>query len=71
MTLINLLNGNEYQMKYVIVCKDLFRKLYIYIDAIYILKKVVAKTNPEYDLVAKRLHLYYNMKLITFSMGKN
>ena len=26
------------------------------------------KTNPDYDLVIKRLHLYYDMKLITFGI---
>ena len=34
-----------------------------------ILKEVrttVRKTNPDYDLVIKRLHLYYDMKLVTF-----
>ena len=63
-------------------------KLYIHIDAIYILstgfllinlippsqlikiivqvKEAVIATNPEYDVVLKRLHLYYDMKLVTF-----
>ena len=26
----------------------------------------MTKTNPDYDILIKRLHLYYNMKLVTF-----
>ena len=33
-------------------------------------KIVIRKTNPDYDLVIKRLHLYYDMKLITFGIDK-
>ena len=29
------------------------------------------KTNPDYDLVIKRLYLYYDMKLITFGIDKD
>ena len=32
------------------------------------IKKVVTKTNPKYDLVMKRLHLFYDMKLVAFSI---
>ena len=28
-------------------------------------RNTVRKTNPDYDLVIKRLHLYYDMKLVT------
>ena len=31
-------------------------------------RTTVRKTNPNYDLVIKRLHLYYDMKLITFGI---
>ena len=31
----------------------------------------ISKTNPNYDLVIKRLHLYYDMKLITFGIDKD
>ena len=34
-------------------------------------KETLTKTNPDYDIVIKRLHLYYNMKLITFGINKN
>ena len=34
-------------------------------------KKTAWKTNPGYDLVIKRLYLYYDMKLVTFSVDKN
>ena len=33
-------------------------------------KLAIRKTNPEYDLVIDRLHLYYDMKLITFGIDK-
>ena len=39
-----------------------------------ILNKVrttVRKTNPDYDLVIKRLHLYYDMKLVTFGIDND
>ena len=29
-------------------------------------KETLIKTNPDYNIVKKRLHLYYNMKLVTF-----
>ena len=28
-------------------------------------RETLIKTNPEYDIVIKRLHSYYNMKLVT------
>ena len=34
----------------------------------YETKITVWKTNPDCDLVIKRLHLYYGMKLITFGI---
>ena len=30
----------------------------------------IRKTNPDYDLVIERLHLYYDMKLVTFGIDK-
>ena len=33
-------------------------------------KETLIKTNPDYDIVIKILHLYYNMKLITFGIDK-
>ena len=30
-------------------------------------KVTIQETNPDYDLVIKRLHLYYDMKLVTFN----
>ena len=29
-------------------------------------KKAIQTTNPDYNIVIKRLHLYYDMKLVTF-----
>ena len=29
-------------------------------------KETLTKSNPDYDIVIKRLHLYYDMKLVTF-----
>ena len=34
-------------------------------------KAALQKTNPDYDLVIDRLHLYYDMQLVTFSINKN
>ena len=34
-------------------------------------RNTVRKTNPDYDLVIKRLHLYYNMKLDTSDIDRN
>ena len=34
-------------------------------------KKTLQITNPDYDLVIDRLHLYYDMPLITFGIDKN
>ena len=31
----------------------------------------IRKTNPDYDLVIKRLHLYYDMKLVTFGIDED
>ena len=33
------------------------------------LKKAIQITNPDYDIVIKRLHLYYGMKLVTFGIN--
>ena len=33
-------------------------------------KELLIKTNPEYDIVIKRLHLYYDMKLVTFEIDR-
>ena len=43
-------------------------KLQEILDAV---KAAIQKTNPDYDLVIKRLHLYYDMKLVTFSIDKD
>ena len=34
-------------------------------------KKPIQTTNPDYDIVIKRLDLYYDMKLVTFGIDKN
>ena len=31
----------------------------------------IRKTNPDYNLVIKRLHLYYDMKLVTFGIDRD
>ena len=35
-----------------------------------LVKETLIKTNPDYDIVVKRLHLYYNMKLVTFGIDR-
>ena len=32
------------------------------------LKKVIQITNPDYDIAITRLHLYYDMKLVTLGV---
>ena len=34
-------------------------------------RNTVRKANPDYDLVIKRLHLYYDMKLVTFGIDND
>ena len=34
-------------------------------------KTATWKTNPDYDLVIDRLHLYYDMQLVTFGINKD
>ena len=34
-------------------------------------KNTLRNTNPDYDLVIDRLHLYYDMQLVTFGIGKD
>ena len=43
-------------------------KLKGYLDAV---KTTIRKMNPDYDIVIKRLHLYYDMKLVTFGIGRD
>ena len=43
-------------------------KLQIILNAV---KNVIQTTNPDYDIVIKRLHLYYDMKLVTFGIDKD
>ena len=33
-------------------------------------KETLIKTNPDYDIVMKRLHLFYDMKLVTFGIDR-
>ena len=33
-------------------------------------KDILTKTNPDYDIVIKILHLYYNMNLVTFRIDR-
>ena len=40
-------------------------------EIINAVKATIRKTNPDYDLVRKRLHLYYDMKLVNFGIDKD
>ena len=40
-------------------------------EIINTVKETLTKSNPDYDIVIKRLHLYYDMKLVTFSIDKD
>ena len=33
-------------------------------------KKAIQISNPDYDIMIKRLHLYYDMKLVTFGINE-
>ena len=35
-----------------------------------VVKKAMQISNPDYDLGIERLHLYYDMKLVTFGINK-
>ena len=35
-----------------------------------LIKETLTKTNSDYDIVIKRLHLYYDMKLVTFGIDR-
>ena len=34
-------------------------------------KTTIRKMNPDYDIVIKRLHLYYDMKLVTYGIDRD
>ena len=40
-------------------------------EIINLVKETLIKSNPDYDIVIKRLHLYYNMKLVTFGIDQD
>ena len=40
-------------------------------EILNVVKRTIRQTNPAYDIVIKRLLLYYNMKLGTFGIGKD
>ena len=40
-------------------------------DVLNEVKTAIQATNPDYNLVIDRLHLYYNMQLVTFSIDKD
>ena len=40
-------------------------------EILNVVRNMVRKTNPDYDLVIKRLYLYYDMKLVTFCIDKD
>ena len=39
-------------------------------EILHDIKKVIQISNPDYDIVIKRLHLYYDMKLVKFGFNK-
>ena len=39
-------------------------------EILALVKETLTKTNSDYDIVIKRLHLYYSMKLVTFGIDK-
>ena len=45
--------------------------LYKLQEIINSVKETLTKSNPNYDIVIKRLYLYYNMKLVTFGIDQD
>ena len=45
--------------------------LYKLQEIINSVKETLTRSNPDYDIVIKRLHLYYDMKLVTFGIDKD
>ena len=39
-------------------------------EILALVKEMLTKTNPDYDMVIKRLHLYYDTKLVTFGIDR-
>ena len=39
-------------------------------EILNLVKDTLAKTNPDYDIIIKRLLLYYDMKLVTFRIDR-
>ena len=40
-------------------------------EILNVVKTTIRKTNPDYDIVIKRLNFYYDMKLVTFSIDRD
>ena len=40
-------------------------------EILNIVKNAIQTTDPDYDIVIKRLHLYYDMKLVTFGIDSD
>ena len=40
-------------------------------EILTLVNETLTKTNPDYDIVLKRLHLYYDMKLVTFLIDRD
>ena len=68
-TTIHLCRGGKNLAKgYLPISLIIPLKLKEILDAV---KTTIRKTNPDYDIIIKRLHLYYDMKLVTFGIDKN
>ena len=40
-------------------------------EIVKVVKEAIWTPNPNYDIVVKRLHLYYDMKLVTFGLDRD
>ena len=40
-------------------------------ESLAMVKKTLIKTDPDYNIVIKPLHLYYDIKLVTFGIDRN
>ena len=40
-------------------------------EILHSVKEILIKSNPDYDVAIKRLHLYYDMKIVTFGIDRD
>ena len=54
-----------------VICQYLFGFQQKLKEILNKVKKAIKINNPDYDIVIKRLYLYYDMKLVTFGINRD